>query len=172
MVSLSGDGQTVSFLACIVISFSRHTSLAGLISATLKRHGVNRNGERRHTCLLSDFCENNLTFSPFGWRESPAIYSLYHIPSLSRFCKTFSIRYVWTWVKAFSLSLEMVSGCWPLSPFGNELHLLICKCLTMPESLNGVNLIMADDLSDVCWNSLCKHVMEKVCMAATQCSAG
>lgn len=104
--------------------------------------------------------------------ESPAIYSLYHIPSLSRFCKTFSIRYVWTWVNAFSLSLEMVSGCWPLSPFGNELHLLICKCLTMPESLNGVNLIMASDLSDVCWNSLCKHVMEKVCMAATQCSVG
>lgn len=77
--------------------------------------------------------------------DSPAIDSLYHILSISSFCKTFSIRYVWIWLKAFSLSLEMVSGCWPLSPFSNELHLLICKCLIMPESLNGVNLIMAND---------------------------
>lgn len=104
--------------------------------------------------------------------DRPAIYSLCHIPSISSFCKTFSIRYVWTWLKAFSLSLEMVGWYWPLSLFGNELHLLICKCLIIPESLNGVNLIMANDLFDMCLNSVCKHIIEKVCMAATPCSVG
>jgi hypothetical protein len=76
---------------------------------------LNSSGERGNPCLILDFRENGLSFSPLHMMliiclSYIAIMILTYIPSILSFLRAFIMRWCLNLSKAFSASIEISSG--------------------------------------------------------------